>query len=846
MSHPHCRTHRALTCTLLAAAVAATSCAETERSPLPTEVTANAQASEAPAVSLENSDAAGAMAAPEGGPQVASTGDAVTLDFEGFADWAVIGSAYESHGVVFTAGHVLNQHGDLNYSYYPTRSGVGLAGNVNGDRVAMQFAAPVQRAGGYVTAYFPAAFTCYRADGSVVGSVSVPTPNLANWAGAVAPPNYPAFVEGSGIRSCALVGTPNFFSLDDFTFVQGDPLRIVEVEAALPDSSFTTRDGENVVRLRAAVSDPDRSADVQWRVEDFDGDQVDSGAPTPPEAGASTTLVIDPDLGDPHIRGTPRWRAVPHPGAMDEKRLTYRIRAYYVDQTPEGPDTTWSQAVVLRQHDADVLRQEYIDFTLPVPDRGVLIGHAPTRHFGLGELLRRSDYIDLEIGWLERSMKDGLDATRDHFGGPLATSSVYRNPVHNSWHLGGTQGAQRSSHMFGNAADLPTGGDEDRFYAIARAANLASGCLAPPQEWLTRNQIRASYSIRNWSHVHADWSAGCPATWSQWAADELSGARMRAAAPRTSDAGNPEDALLSTDFAERAGAVLHLSMSPGEISPAGRARLIELLGRELDGTIPTDPADLGEEAYAEHMLRLTALVVRLRDGRATAPLARQGIAVSTGARFQLAAAGDAGVALLAAQWDREGLRAAIVRTLGLAMEYARLESSPLARESRIAIREYLLRAADAEDPWLRHAFVDAVEHAADPTYLPLIDRIALTDGAVIDGRRYVAEHAERIAPALRAALAEAPTAALMERLGEAIEAFCRVDADTGPRRGVCRAATNRWSAADRHLASGRTAEAREVLLELRTHLDAALDAGAISAAEHALLAGAATQIVERL
>ncbi|MDQ4077809.1 MAG: hypothetical protein M3220_16375, partial [Chloroflexota bacterium] len=151
-------------------------------------------------------------------------GNTITLTFEGFADLQDIADAYSDLGVTFTAGHILKQGGWLNSRHYPPRSGVGVAANVYDYRIAMSFQTPVSHASAYVTAYYPAAFRCYREDGSLVGYVAVPTPNLANHSESVAEPNYYVRIDGSGITSCELVGSPDYITLDDLSFVHENAL----------------------------------------------------------------------------------------------------------------------------------------------------------------------------------------------------------------------------------------------------------------------------------------------------------------------------------------------------------------------------------------------------------------------------------------------------------------------------------------------------------------------------------------------------------------------------------------------------------------------------------------------
>jgi hypothetical protein len=49
---------------------------------------------------------------------------------------------------------------------------------------------------------------------------------------------------------------------------------------------------------------------------------------------------------------------------------------------------------------------------------------------------------------------------------------------------------------------------------------------------------------------------------------------------------------------------------------------------------------------------------------------------------------------------------------------------PLSPADRVTVRRHLLRSAVAEEKWLRQAFVEAADWTNDPTWAPLVRRIA--------------------------------------------------------------------------------------------------------------------------
>jgi hypothetical protein len=292
-----------------------------------------------------------------------------------------------------------------------------------------------------------------------------------------------------------------------------------------------------------------------------------------------------------------------------------------------------------------------------------------------------------------------------------------------------------------------------------------------------------------------------------------------------------EDSLTAPAFSARARAVAALAERPRQITATGLTRLIDLLRAELDGTAPKGAAEgEGDEGYSQYVMTLTQLVARFNDPRATPLLARQGIAITGGAAFQVAMAGDAAIAPLVATWHRNlYLRAGVVRTMAHTRYYADSTRAPLSADSRATIDEYLLRAAVAPKEWLRRAFVDAVAIIGDPSYLPLMDDMRANDPAFLDGMRYVAREAGKLVPLLAQRRVAATPASLLEGLQARQQAACRAGWITG--RGLCRGLTARLTRAQSALTAGKPKGARRAIRSFVHRLDEAYCRGADSGDE---------------
>jgi len=121
---------------------------------------------------------------------------------------------------------------------------------------------------------------------------------------------------------------------------------------------------------------------------------------------------------------------------------------------------------------------------------------------------------------------------------------------------------------------------------------------------------------------------------------------------------------------------------------------------------------------------------RPNESEAELPLDPAHVAICASTRVRLASSGNAAVPLLLKAWEGQpSVRHGVIVTLGMMLWYADSTARPLAPEHRALARRHLLRAAVAEESWLREAFVEAAEWTHDPTYIPLVQEIDRTGPA---------------------------------------------------------------------------------------------------------------------
>ena len=211
---------------------------------------------------------------------------------------------------------------------------------------------------------------------------------------------------------------------------------IVIKKIELPNEaiSFTTKDGENEIRLIAELKSSslpkDCAKEMQWELED-----------DPDSLGESELPKVDSVKGDdvkikiilPKMVDGRNWEA-----------LKYRIRAKLLH---EGKTyySTWSK---FGQDEKDMLRQQYIDMSkAKIPDRSEFKDSGKSKHFSLSEGSCNCGHHT----WHLWSIMDKLDDVREEFGLAMGVNSGYRCPQRNAATKGS---AKESQHMYGKAADI--------------------------------------------------------------------------------------------------------------------------------------------------------------------------------------------------------------------------------------------------------------------------------------------------------------------------------------------------------------------------------------------------------
>ena len=307
-----------------------------------------------------------------------------------------------------------------------------------------------------------------------------------------------------------------------------------------------------------------------------------------------------------------------------------------------------------------------------------------------------------------------------------------------------------------------------------------------------------------------------------------------------------EDSILSPTWSVRSFALFRLSQFPKAISPTGRDRMVQLLQQEADGTIapPSSSDAQGEEGFGEYLGTLTDLVALFNDPRATPYFARFGVAFSNGARFQVAAAGDAGIDALVETWNRApAFRPGVVQTAGLALGFADSTGASLTPVHRAQIRALILEAATDPAARVRMAFVDAATATGDPTYVGLLQYLSADDSAALGGGRYVARAATGAAALLSGKAGTTAPAALAGALAEQVDAACT--AQWVSPVGACQSLIAKANAAAASIRAGRLDAARGELGAFRAELTAQRGLH-VSQLAFAILDGAAARLLVRI
>lgn len=256
--------------------------------------------------------------------------------------------------------------------------------------------------------------------------------------------------------------------------------------------SFTSTAAESRIDLEALVTGAPPGTPVRWTFLDDPSDQVASGSPAAFTGAAVDSARIP-------AQDSLRWESVPHRAPLARKALRYVIRA---SATVAGTSVA-SADVTLGQSEVDALRQEYIDFKIPLPNSAWLTNSVPASLTVSFEALNSGDYTSLAI--LDPVLLFKLDTLQRDARYTFSFSSGFRNPVHHRYHIavsGGGTPVARSNHQYGMGADIRTHSVRVRWRALRGLAWNRGACVEPAR-------------ISTFDHIHADWRLprDCSAEW---------------------------------------------------------------------------------------------------------------------------------------------------------------------------------------------------------------------------------------------------------------------------------------------------------------------------------------------
>lgn len=272
-------------------------------------------------------------------------------------------------------------------------------------------------------------------------------------------------------------------------------VRIVSARGPNPEGSFTTLRGERTLGFVAEATPGQSAPSLTWAVMDDPADAAQAAAPTTPLPRGTQAAADVPQ------QTAARWR-LPHGSPLSARALAFKVVA---ELPAEAGRPAARDSAVVRQREVDVLRQEYVDFGIPVPAPSDV--RSPTNLAGLTRFgwsdLNKGDYGVAVLTPVLLAKLNELDASAR---GTLSLSSVFRNPAHHRFHVsvsGGAPTALLSQHQYGTAVDIRTYRVRARWGVLRDMAKAAGACAEP-------------LGISTTDHVHADWRTGapkCPPGW---------------------------------------------------------------------------------------------------------------------------------------------------------------------------------------------------------------------------------------------------------------------------------------------------------------------------------------------
>lgn len=289
------------------------------------------------------------------------------------------------------------------------------------------------------------------------------------------------------------------------------------------------------------------------------------------------------------------------------------------------------------------------------------------------------------------------------------------------------------------------------------------------------------------------------------------------------------------------------AQEPSSLSAPTRDALVSELKRVnrmllASGTVP-GAVELGDETFAEYYLDLVIPVAHFRTPDAVQALVHS-VGVGGGIQRRVARHGDAVVPQLAEMIDRSYQEGDALETLALAWFWADSTGASLSASSRATITRALSAAPRSSSYSLRRAAASGLALTGDPAFLSLA-RLFAQDAAAA-GDRLIAAALQRdaIPPLARAAAETSPTE-LAARVRRNLSAICH-RVVRGPRSVACQSLQDHFSAAQQHLRAGQIEAARSAFDAVVRHADKARASGALSAEEHALIAGGAELVLRRM
>lgn len=266
-----------------------------------------------------------------------------------------------------------------------------------------------------------------------------------------------------------------------------------------------------------------------------------------------------------------------------------------------------------------------------------------------------------------------------------------------------------------------------------------------------------------------------------------------------------------------------------ELERVNRALLDE---RPLDGQ-----EELRGEDFGEYYMDLAAAVGRF-DSREARRALIPAVAFSGRTQQRVAVMGDEAVRGLSELIDRDFETTAALETLALAWFWADSTGAPLSDLSRAAVLDHILEQIARDEN--RMGAVGALEYTGDPAFLPLAELVASRGGSLASGIA-----GAWVVPALQARAEGSDALDLARGTERLIRLVCR-DAPSGSRSDACAPIARDHALAVERLRAGRTDPLAGILDRVIRRADDALRAGTLSPEEHALIAGGARQVLDKL